>query len=108
MGLLSVLALLTSAARFGTSNFPAPTPPFLRGRFLLCRHALSISHSLLLLLALHLDSSPGVPASMARLIDPTVTGNYPVILGDGLLGKTSNEIFTGVRCMALLPAASRA
>ena len=35
---------------------------------------------------------------MADLIDPTQTGNYPVILGDGLLGKTSNDIFTGVRC----------
>ncbi|KAM0561016.1 hypothetical protein ACHAPJ_003516 [Fusarium lateritium] len=31
------------------------------------------------------------------LIDPTKTGNYPVILGDALLGKTSNEIFTGIR-----------
>ncbi len=35
---------------------------------------------------------------MAGLIDPTVTGKYPVVLGDNLLGKTSNEIFTGVRC----------
>lgn len=34
---------------------------------------------------------------MAGLVDPTVTGNYPVILGDGLLGKTSNDIFTGIR-----------
>ncbi|KAL7930409.1 hypothetical protein V8C35DRAFT_313179 [Trichoderma chlorosporum] len=34
---------------------------------------------------------------MADLIDPTVKGNYPIILGDGLLGKTSNEIFTGIR-----------
>ncbi|RFU75633.1 ell-associated factor [Trichoderma arundinaceum] len=34
---------------------------------------------------------------MADLIDPTVKGNYPVILGDSLLGKTSNEIFTGIR-----------
>ncbi|KAH6607181.1 ell-associated factor [Trichoderma cornu-damae] len=33
----------------------------------------------------------------ADLIDPTAKGNYPVILGDGLLGKTSNEIFTGIR-----------
>lgn len=40
---------------------------------------------------------------MADLIDPTTKGNYPVILGDGLLGKTSNEIFTGIRCK-LLPA----
>ncbi|RSL92229.1 hypothetical protein CDV31_015259 [Fusarium ambrosium] len=31
------------------------------------------------------------------LIDPTKTGNYPVILGDALLGKASNEIFTGIR-----------
>lgn len=38
---------------------------------------------------------------MAGLVDPTVTGNYPVILGDGLLGKTSHEIFTGVRCRIL-------
>ncbi|CAM1502148.1 Fc.00g041320.m01.CDS01 [Cosmosporella sp. VM-42] len=35
--------------------------------------------------------------ALAGLIDPTKTGNYPVILGDGLLGKTSNEIFTGIR-----------
>ncbi|KAL7894516.1 RNA polymerase II transcription elongation factor domain-containing protein [Trichoderma sp. SZMC 28014] len=34
---------------------------------------------------------------MADLIDPTVKGNYPVILGVGLLGKPSNEIFTGIR-----------
>ncbi|KAG8415450.1 hypothetical protein J3458_009297 [Metarhizium acridum] len=34
---------------------------------------------------------------MAGLIDPTVAGKYPVILGDGLLGKTSNDIFTGIR-----------
>ncbi|OAA55622.1 Transcription elognation factor Eaf [Cordyceps fumosorosea ARSEF 2679] len=34
---------------------------------------------------------------MAALIDPTVAGNYPVILGDGLTGEDSNEIFTGVR-----------
>ncbi|KAJ4865259.1 RNA polymerase II transcription elongation factor domain-containing protein [Trichoderma breve] len=34
---------------------------------------------------------------MADLIDPTAKGNYPIILGDGLLGKTSNEIFTGIR-----------
>ncbi|PHH84797.1 hypothetical protein CDD83_1391 [Cordyceps sp. RAO-2017] len=34
---------------------------------------------------------------MASLIDPTARGKYPVILGDGMLGKTSNDIFTGVR-----------
>ncbi|PFH62764.1 hypothetical protein XA68_11987 [Ophiocordyceps unilateralis] len=34
---------------------------------------------------------------MAALIDPTARGKYPVILGDGMLGKTSNDIFTGVR-----------
>jgi len=34
---------------------------------------------------------------MADLIDPTQTGNYPVILGDGLLGKAANDVFTGVR-----------
>ncbi|KAK2608667.1 hypothetical protein QQS21_002778 [Conoideocrella luteorostrata] len=34
---------------------------------------------------------------MAGLIDPTVAGKYPVILGDGLLGRTSNDIFTGIR-----------
>ncbi|EGR49805.1 uncharacterized protein TRIREDRAFT_22012 [Trichoderma reesei QM6a] len=34
---------------------------------------------------------------MAELIDPTAKGNYPIILGDGLLGKTPNEIFTGIR-----------
>lgn len=34
----------------------------------------------------------------AGLIDPTKQSNYPVILGDALLGKPSNEIFTGIRC----------
>ncbi|KAG9258660.1 RNA polymerase II transcription elongation factor-domain-containing protein [Emericellopsis atlantica] len=34
---------------------------------------------------------------MAGLIDPTKTGNYPVVLSDRLLGKEHNEIFTGVR-----------
>ncbi|KAF5027304.1 hypothetical protein F66182_598 [Fusarium sp. NRRL 66182] len=33
-------------------------------------------------------------AAEAGLIDPTKTGKYPVILGDALLGNTSNEIFT--------------
>ena len=36
--------------------------------------------------------------TMAGLIDPTQTGNYPVILSDRLLNKETNEIFTGVRC----------
>ncbi|KAH7176503.1 RNA polymerase II transcription elongation factor-domain-containing protein [Dactylonectria macrodidyma] len=36
--------------------------------------------------------------ALAGLIDPTKTGKYPVILGDGLLvGKDANEIFTGIR-----------
>lgn len=39
---------------------------------------------------------------MAGLVDPTVTGNYPVILGDGLLGKTSNDIFTGIKCRSTI------
>lgn len=39
--------------------------------------------------------------NMAELVDPTQKGNYPVILGDSLLGKNSNEIFTGVRCKML-------
>lgn len=43
---------------------------------------------------------------MAGLIDPTVVGNYPVILGDSLLGKGSNEIFTSVRCMCFPHGAS--
>ncbi|KFH43325.1 hypothetical protein ACRE_059440 [Hapsidospora chrysogenum ATCC 11550] len=34
---------------------------------------------------------------MADLIDPTQTGNYPVILSDRLLNKETNEIFTGIR-----------
>ncbi|KYK59889.1 hypothetical protein DCS_01023 [Drechmeria coniospora] len=34
---------------------------------------------------------------MDAFIDPTEAGKYPLIIGDGLLGKTSNEIFTGVR-----------
>lgn len=35
---------------------------------------------------------------MAGLIDPTVTGSYPVILSDSLRGGPRDEIFTGVRC----------
>ncbi|KAG5930800.1 hypothetical protein E4U53_002116 [Claviceps sorghi] len=35
--------------------------------------------------------------AMAGLIDPTVAGKYPVILGDGLLDRTSDGIFTGIR-----------
>ncbi|KFA49707.1 hypothetical protein S40293_01400 [Stachybotrys chartarum IBT 40293] len=34
---------------------------------------------------------------MAGLIDPTVTGKYPVVLGEGLLSTTSNDIFTGIK-----------
>ncbi|OAA40184.1 ELL-associated factor [Beauveria brongniartii RCEF 3172] len=34
---------------------------------------------------------------MAALIDPTVTGKYPVILGDTLTNDDPNEVFTGVR-----------
>jgi hypothetical protein len=43
---------------------------------------------------------------MAELVDPTQKGNYPVILGDSLLGKNSNEIFTGVRCKMLSKTSS--
>ncbi|KAF4124569.1 RNA polymerase II transcription elongation factor [Geosmithia morbida] len=32
-----------------------------------------------------------------KIIDPTKTGNYPVVLSDRLLGKEATEIFTGVR-----------
>ena len=32
------------------------------------------------------------------LLDPTKAGKYPVILSDALLGKDSNELYTGVRC----------
>ncbi|KAF7548151.1 hypothetical protein G7Z17_g7255 [Cylindrodendrum hubeiense] len=36
--------------------------------------------------------------ALAGLIDPTKTGKYPVVLGDGLLmGKDANDIFTGIR-----------
>ncbi|KAH7019931.1 RNA polymerase II transcription elongation factor-domain-containing protein [Ilyonectria destructans] len=36
--------------------------------------------------------------ALAGLIDPTKTGKYPVILGEGILmGKDANEIFTGIR-----------
>lgn len=34
----------------------------------------------------------------ANLIDPTLTGDYPVILSDALMGTTAKEIFTGLRC----------
>lgn len=40
------------------------------------------------------------------LIDPTKTGNYPIILGDALLGKAQNEIFTGIRCTTSSPSCS--
>ncbi|KAK7426827.1 hypothetical protein QQZ08_006728 [Neonectria magnoliae] len=35
--------------------------------------------------------------ALAGLIDPTKTGNYPVILGDSLMGKPPNEVFTSIR-----------
>merc|ERR1712000_391904 len=35
--------------------------------------------------------------AMADLIDPTQTGNYPVVLSDRLLDKATDDIFTGVR-----------
>lgn len=46
---------------------------------------------------------------MADLIDPTQTGNYPVVLSDRLLGKATDDIFTGVRCTLTLlqPSFSR-
>jgi len=31
-------------------------------------------------------------------IDPTKPAKYPIILSDALLGKTSKETYTGVRC----------
>ncbi|KAG6010116.1 hypothetical protein E4U21_000150 [Claviceps maximensis] len=34
---------------------------------------------------------------MAGLIDPTVAGKYPIILGDGLLERTSDGIFTAIQ-----------
>ncbi|KAI9163400.1 hypothetical protein HJFPF1_05010 [Paramyrothecium foliicola] len=45
-----------------------------------------------------LCTDESAPATMAALIDPTVTGKYPVILGDGLLPDSdSTTIFTGIR-----------
>lgn len=40
---------------------------------------------------------------MAKIIDPTQTGNYPVVLSDRLLGKETNEVFTGIRCTLHAP-----
>lgn len=35
---------------------------------------------------------------MEDLIDPTVVGEYPVILSDSLLSGSRDDIFTGIRC----------
>ena len=39
----------------------------------------------------------------AEMIDPTVPGQYPVVLSDALLGKASKDVFTGIRCKLNLP-----
>lgn len=44
--------------------------------------------------------------AMAALIDPTFKGRYPVILGEGMLDRTSNDIFTGIRCGSHSPSPS--
>ncbi|KAH9888669.1 hypothetical protein F4778DRAFT_754891 [Xylariomycetidae sp. FL2044] len=40
------------------------------------------------------------------MVDPTKAGKYPVVLSDALLGKESNEIYTGVRYNTKQPLAS--
>lgn len=32
------------------------------------------------------------------VLDPTKPREYPIVLSDALLGKTSHETFTGVKC----------
>lgn len=40
-------------------------------------------------------------ASTAQgIIDPTKAGKYPIVLSDALLGKSSKESYTGIRCEA--------
>jgi hypothetical protein len=38
---------------------------------------------------------------VAGIVDPTKTGKYPVVLSDALMGKSSKEIYTGVKCEEL-------
>jgi hypothetical protein len=46
------------------------------------------------------------PLDMATLtagsIDVDKPGKYPIVLSDALLGKSSKEVFTGIRCMLSL------
>lgn len=47
-------------------------------------------------------------ASLAPgMVDPTKAGKYPVILSDELLGKPSNDIYTGVNCKPAICLPSR-
>ena len=47
-------------------------------------------------------------ASLAPgMVDPTKAGKYPVILSDELLGKSSNDIYTGVQCKQAICLPSR-
>jgi len=42
--------------------------------------------------------SPFIMAAPSGSIDPTKPAKYPIILSDALLGKSSKEAYTGVRC----------
>jgi len=35
----------------------------------------------------------------AGFIDLDTPGKYPIVLSDALLGKTSTETYTGIRCL---------
>jgi hypothetical protein len=39
---------------------------------------------------------------MAAAIDIKKAGKYPIVLSDALLGKSSKELYTGVRCKFIL------
>ena len=41
----------------------------------------------------------------AGSIDVDKPGKYPIVLSDALLGKTSKEVYTGIRCRSTISLA---
>lgn len=44
------------------------------------------------------DRSPPFTMAAPGTVDPSKAGKYPIFLSDELLGKTSKETYTGIRC----------
>lgn len=41
-------------------------------------------------------------AASGSMVDPTKPEKFRVVIGDELLGKSTKEVFTGVRCKAAI------